>query len=166
MQLIFISMVLVSLVKVKIKPCRRSWSSSFGDVGDKSKVRDQDNLVLCVSALLVMTCFLLSAFTIVIKMAWPKFMFFMVEVKVCFFSHSAGNTSFFLKTSGCVASASNLGLSPIFLEICLLLQVNFCALKRNKQVIRNVLFLWQVYSWGVYWYSGDLLVAFFLFPLF
>lgn len=69
MQLIFISMVLVSLVKVKIKPCGRSWSSSFGDVGDKSKVRDQDNLVLCVSALLVMTCFLLSAFTIVIKMA-------------------------------------------------------------------------------------------------
>lgn len=55
MQLIFISIVLVSLVKVKIRPCGRSWSSGFGDVGNKCKVRDQENLVLSMSALLVVT---------------------------------------------------------------------------------------------------------------
>lgn len=55
MQFIFIDIVPVRLVKVKIKPCGRSWSSSLGDVGDKSKMRDQENLDPSNSALLAMT---------------------------------------------------------------------------------------------------------------
>lgn len=55
MQPIFISIVRVSLVKGKIKPGGRSQSSIFGEVGDKSKVRDQESLGSNASALLVRT---------------------------------------------------------------------------------------------------------------